>query len=94
MENGSLFDRKPLHDIDIYADTVTYAVCRGRTCHKTLTWATIVATGKKMCFTGKIDAVGALKRGTENGRPTWTLPLERNHWKDCADSADFKRKKR
>jgi hypothetical protein len=89
----TLFDTKP-HDITVYADTVKYAVCRGRSCHKTLTWATNIATGRQMCFTGKIDANGALSRGMEGTRATWTLPLERNHWKDCPDAADFKRKKR
>lgn len=74
----TLFETKP-HDIEIFADTVTYAQCRGRGCRAMLTWAVIVKSGKHMCFDGKIDAAGALRRGMINGRPTWTLPLERNH---------------
>jgi hypothetical protein len=89
----TLFDTKP-KDIEIYADTVKYNACRGRGCGKMLTWAVVVKSGAHMCFTGKIEANGALKVATSaGGRPTWTLPLERNHWKDCPDRDRFRKKR-
>lgn len=91
-----LFDTTPEKpkNIDVYADTVKYAVCRGRTCRKMLTWATVVASGASMCFTGKLDGGrDIVSSRIENQRAIWTIALEKNHWKDCPDRADFRRKR-
>ena len=76
--------------IEIYADTRGRAPCRGAHCGVMLTWAEVVATGRRMPFTG--DPVVLQTRHDEAGRLIEVLELAANHWRDCPDSRDFKRR--
>lgn len=76
--------------IEIYADTRGFAKCRG--CGKPIEWATVVASGKKMCFDGAI-AVLARHRHKVTGRPVESADLATNHWAVCPDRDKFRKKK-
>lgn len=75
--------------LEIYADTRGQAVCRG--CGAPIEWAEIVASGKKMCFDGRIVA---LKTRHDEGtqRRIEAVDFATNHWATCSDAKRFKRK--
>ena len=79
----------PKH-IDIYADTRGPAKCKG--CGRAIEWATIVASGKKMCFDGAIVALSGYPHKV-SGRRVESVDLATNHWATCPAAALFKRKK-
>ena len=74
----------------VFADTVGAARCRDERCGARITWAEIVKTGKRMCFTGELVA---LRTDTAaDGRQVWEVDLEDNHWRSCPGAADFRRR--
>jgi len=73
--------------IAVFADTRGRASCRG--CHRPITWATVVKSGKKMPFTG--DPV-ALHTETIDGRRVEYLDFAANHWGTCPKAPAFKRR--
>lgn len=77
--------------VEIYADTRGSSPCRGPNCRAMLTWAVVVRTGSRMCFTG--DPV-ALKTRLEpsTNRLIETVDLNENHWGVCPDAPSFRRK--
>lgn len=79
--------------IEIYKDTKGREVCNGTTCRERLTWAEIVASGKKMCFSGDPAPV-YMRNEMGTGRVIEALPFDKNHWATCPDRAQFARRKR
>lgn len=73
----------------VYADTVGTARCRDDRCQARITWAEIVTSGKRMCFTGELVA---LRTDDRDGRQIWEVSLDDNHWKDCPGAKEFKRR--
>lgn len=76
--------------IEIFKDTRGLATCKG--CGKPIEWAEIVASGKKMCFDGRIVALGGRTYQT-NGRHIEFVDLATNHWAVCPDRDKFRKKK-
>lgn len=78
-----------MKSIDVYADTRGVSRCTGKTCGQRILWATIVASGRKMCF-NDAEAV-ALKTRLEptTNRVIETLDLDDNHWATCSDRKQF-----
>ena len=82
--------RKP-KELAVYAATRQRGVCKGPTCRARIEWATLVGTGRKMCFSG---SPAPLRSHADNhGRIIDMLPLEANHWATCPDSSRFKRRR-
>jgi hypothetical protein len=73
--------------IEIWGDSIERSHCRG--CHAAIAWATIVATGRRMCF-NSIRTLG--DKTAENGRPIRIVDLTLNHWANCPDAARFRRR--
>lgn len=76
--------------IEIWADTKGRARCTGRTCGQMLTWAEIVKSGKKMCFTGDPRPLRT-EKDFLTGRTIEALPFDANHWATCPDRRSFGR---
>lgn len=74
--------------IEVFADTRGRATCRGPKCGRSITWAEVVKSGKKMCFTG--DPVALTTRHDEaTHRLIEALPFDDNHWASCPDRKRF-----
>lgn len=78
---------EPERTIEVYADTKGRARCSGPTCGALLTWAEVVKSGKKMCFTG--DPVPRSSRHSPDHRLIEALPFAENHWATCPDRRAF-----
>lgn len=78
--------------IEVYDDTKSTRRCSGPTCGATLTWYTVVKSGRPMCFTG--DPVALTSRHDDDRRLILALPFDENHWATCSDAASFKRRHR
>ena len=77
--------------IAVYVDTLGRATCTGRTCRKRILWATVVKTGRKMCFDDpEIVALRSYYEPATN-RLIYEFPLDGNHWAVCPDRDRFKR---
>jgi hypothetical protein len=81
----------PTKTIAVYADTRGVAVCRGRTCRQSITWAEVVGSGKRMCFTG--EPVPLRTEQDAAGRLIEVLAFDDNHWATCPDRETFRRPK-
>lgn len=73
--------------IEVWADTVGRSTCRDRVCGAAITWGEVVASGKKMCFTGEPVVLRTTER---NGRTIEAYDFEDNHWKTCPGARSFK----
>jgi hypothetical protein len=76
--------------IAVYADTLGVATCRGATCRQTITWAEVVASGKKMCFSGRPVALRTEHEGATH-RLINHYDMADVHWSTCRDRQAFKR---
>lgn len=74
----------------VYADTKGPGRCRG--CGAAITWAEIVDSGKRMCFTGQ--PVALRTEHSLDRRLIEHLPFEDNHWAACPDRQRFAAKGR
>lgn len=75
--------------IQVYADTVGRARCSGPTCGAAITWATVVASGRKLCFDGELVA---LKTSMDaDHRQIWEVSGDDMHWATCLDVERFRR---
>lgn len=76
--------------IRIWADTRGAAVCRG--CPARIEWATVVESGKRMCF----DEIVTVETTTDTktGRPIIVALLDKNHWATCPDRERFHQRRR
>ncbi len=74
--------------IEVYHDTLGPGVCRG--CKASITWAEVVKTGRKMCFTGKPVALRT-RHEDATRRLIDEYDFDDNHWKDCPEAKAFKR---
>jgi hypothetical protein len=72
--------------MEIYADTRGPGVCRG--CHAPIEWATVVKSGKKMCFTGEIVALST--RHNDDRRLIEAVDFDTNHWAACPARDQFR----
>lgn len=72
----------------VYADSKGRASCRG--CGAAITWAELVSSGKRMCFTG--DPVALRTEHGEDRRLIEHLAFEENHWATCPNAPQFKRR--
>jgi hypothetical protein len=80
-----------MSSIEIFAGTVDRAQCRG--CGAAIVWATIVATGRRMCF----NSLRILETKLERAAPFRVIKvvdLTLNHWATCPDADDFRRRER
>ena len=77
-----------MRTIEVYADSRGQAKCSG--CRVPIVWATIVKSGKKMCF--DVPAV-ALQTRHEDGthRLIEAIAFDDNHWARCPAAGRFKR---
>lgn len=75
--------------IEIYADTRGVARCTGRTCGQRILWATIVASGRKMCFDDPEAVALQTRLEPSTNRVIEALDLEGNHWATCPDRKQF-----
>jgi hypothetical protein len=75
--------------IEIYADTRGLGTCRDARCGARLTWAEVVTSGKRMCFTG--EPVARQTRHDAAGRLIEALPWDENHWIACPGAQTFRR---
>jgi hypothetical protein len=75
--------------IEVYADTFGKAHCSAASCRAPIEWATVVKSGKKMCFNNEIVA---LRTFTEpgSGRQIAVVDFETNHWASCPDRDRFR----
>jgi len=76
--------------IAIYADTRGRGRCRAQACGVVLTWAEVVATGKRMCFDGDPVALRT-RHEPETHRLIEELDLADNHWQRCPGAPSFRR---
>ncbi len=77
--------------IEIYADTRGPGRCRDERCGQPIIWATVVRSGKKMCFDGEAIALRTrLEPSTR--RLIEEVDLDDNHWSRCPGAAQFKRR--
>lgn len=74
--------------LEVYADTRGPAICRG--CGAAIEWAELVASGKRMCFTGTIVALET--RHDADGRLVERVAFDTNHWADCPARDRFRRR--
>lgn len=79
--------------IEIYADTRGVSRCKGPSCGKRILWATVVATGRKMCF-DDTELPALRTRHDDARRLVEEVDLDANHWATCPDRNDFGAKKR
>jgi len=77
--------------IQIFADTRGRARCTAATCRADIEWATIVGSGKKMCFDAPIVALST-HHDPESRRLVEVVEFATNHWASCPASQTFKRK--
>lgn len=75
--------------IEVYHDTLGPGICRG--CHAGITWAEIVTTGKRMCFTGRPVALRT-RHEDSTRRLIDAYDFDDNHWRACPNAGDFKRR--
>lgn len=83
--------------IAVYADTRGRGTCRG--CGAAMTWAEVVASGKRMPFTGDPVALRSENEranesallGFTGGRVIEHLAFDENHWAICPARDQFKR---
>jgi len=73
--------------IEIFQDSRERAQCRG--CQAAIEWATIVATGRRMCF-NSIRIVE--KKLLPDGRIVAVVDRSLNHWATCPDADRFRRR--
>lgn len=78
-----------MRTIAVFEDTIGVAKCKG--CGAEITWAVIVKSGKKMCFTGQ-PAPEETTRLEPSGRFVQHIDFDKNHWATCAMKDQFKRK--
>jgi hypothetical protein len=75
--------------IEIFADTRGQARCRGPHCGRTILWATVAKSGRKMCF--DLPAAPVSSRHDGDGRLIEAIAFDENHWAHCPDSKKFGR---
>lgn len=78
----------PTRTIAVYADTRGPGTCRG--CGARMTWAEVVASGKRMCFTG--DPVALRTEHGADHRLIEHLDFAENHWATCPEAPSFRRR--
>jgi len=79
---------RPAVTIEIYADSRERAHCRG--CGAAIEWATIVATGRRMCF----NSIRILeKKLLPNGTIVHVVDRALNHWATCPDADKFRKRR-
>jgi len=76
---------------EIYADTRGVATCTGRDCRQRILWATIVKSGRRMCFNDPELPALSTRHEPETRRLIETVDLDTNHWATCANAQRFKR---
>lgn len=96
MTTGNLFGddetpSPPAGTIEVYVDSFGVGTCSGRACRKRILWATIVKTGKKMCFDDPDVVALTSRHEPATHRLIYALPLDGNHWAVCPDRERFKR---
>lgn len=72
--------------IEVFADGQGWGQCRG--CGRRILWATIVKSGKKMCFNS--PAVALTTRHDDDRRLIESHDFNTNHWASCPDRDKFK----
>lgn len=77
------------HSIEIYADSRGEGTCNGKHCGQKILWATIVKSGKKMCFNDL--ELPALRTYHEPATDRLIEVVDRDdtHWATCPDSKRF-----
>lgn len=83
--------------IAVYADTRGRGTCRG--CGAAMTWAEVVASGKRMPFTGDPVPLRTENQcaaeinllGFTGGRVIDHLAFDDNHWASCQARDQFKK---
>lgn len=76
------------HVTQIYADSRSVGTCSGRDCHRKILWATLVGSGKKMCFDDP-ELVALRTFHDDSHRLIEVVDLDANHWATCPNARDF-----
>lgn len=74
--------------IQIWSDTRGRATCHG--CRAPIEWGEVVASGKRMPFSGQIVALST-HADPATRRRVDVVDLATNHWADCDQAKRFKR---
>lgn len=82
----------PMKTIQIFADTRGRARCTAASCRADIEWATIVGSGKKMCFQAPIVALST-HHDPGTRRLVEVVELATNHWANCPAKDQFRSKR-
>ena len=77
--------------IEVWSDTKGKARCRDERCRALITWAEVVKSKKKMCFTGDPVALRT-RHDPETHRLIEEIDAADNHWAACPGAKDFRRR--
>jgi hypothetical protein len=80
-----------LGSIEVFAASIQRAQCRG--CQAAIVWATIVSSGRRMCF----NSLHVLETKLERAAPFRVIKvvdLTLNHWATCPNADSFRRRER
>ena len=75
--------------IEVWADSRGKSRCRG--CGASITWTEVVATGKKMPFSGEPVALRT-RHDKATRKLVEEIDLAENHWASCPDANQFRRR--
>jgi hypothetical protein len=70
----------------IWAKSRGPSTCKG--CGAAIEWATVVASGRKLCFDGTIVPLAEYEE--PDGRMVQVVDLSKNHWATCPKRDQFK----
>lgn len=76
--------------IEVYADTRGISTCTGPHCHQRILWATVVKSGKKMCFNDPEQVALQTRHEPGSRRLIEVLDFNDNHWSTCVDARQFR----
>lgn len=74
--------------IPVFADTVRMGRCRSERCGKRIFFATTVARGKSMPFSGEPVPL-KITVDADSGRQVYHFDFEQSHFRDCKDAGRF-----
>jgi hypothetical protein len=75
--------------IEIFADTRGVSRCKASNCGQRILWATIVRSGRKMCFDDIQLPALRTRHDPESHRLIEEVDLGANHWATCPGRAGF-----
>jgi hypothetical protein len=81
-----------LKTINVWSDSRERGQCKGQSCRALIEWATIVASGRRMCFDAPVTAIRSFA-DPQTGRQVDVIDLAANHWATCPERKRFSRRR-